>query len=242
MLASKSFVLKMFVIISNLVIFSSGIQLQRSGIANNATATCAVYEDPHIQVFDGRQVSLLALHVPNARRSVSDAQAGEKWLVKSSSVSIQALYTEDETRTDRQLFVRSVAVGGAFLSGNTIVIGSLENNVTWNGNPILEEESSIFTSPMVNATRGEHSWHVEDLKKPNHGINIELPLGVSLIVNRLPHRMNVAITMPAQQDQDGLCGNNNGFAADDSLEFVANRLDPNVPPEESLFDHSAGLI
>jgi hypothetical protein len=149
---------------------------------------------------------------------------------------------EDSRRPDQKLFVRAFAVSGRFLKGGVLIVGSLDDKITWNGAPILEGESSSFYQAegdvFVKATRGEHSRHVEDPTKEGHGVNIELPFGVVLVLNRLPGHVNVAITMPRQEGgQDGLCGNFNGISSDDSLEFTTRRLSADVPPEESLFQH-----
>jgi hypothetical protein len=152
----------------------------------------------------------------------------------------------DERLKEKNEFVRAVAVGGPFLMGNIIAVGSLEDDITWNRMPILTDnavKSSYFNfedgNVSVSIARSQDSLNVANLSSENPAIDIKLPAGVSLIVNRLHHHLNVAITMPQQKDgQDGLCGNFNGVAADDSLEFSSKRFDPNVPDAESLF---AGL-
>lgn len=200
-------------------------------------ATCTVMEDPHVTVFDGGAVSMLqSLTAARGDRVAAD----EKWLVKSSLVSIQARYTTDDTKANGSLFVRAVAVSGDFLKGNTLIIGSLQDSITWNGNEILEDAQSSFSVSegdfFVNATRGEHSRHVEDLNKEGRGVSVELPLGVALTVNRLHAHVNVAITMPPQDGgQDGLCGNFNGITSDDSFELTNQRSQIDVSLEDSLF-------
>jgi len=202
-----------------------------------ALGACSISEDPHINVFDDSQISLLLVENTEA---VSEA-AGEKWLVNSASVQVQAKFEKvgNISLRDSNLFTRAVAIGGEILNGNVMVIGSLDDPITWNGQPILLEDNSSFylkeTKVFVNATRGSSSL-VQDLSKDNLGVNVRLRSGVSMVVNRLHHYLNVAIQMPPQAGgQEGLCGNFNGFGADDSLEMTSSRLDPNVLPGASLF-------
>merc|ERR1719396_277276 len=107
-----------------------------------------------------------------------------------------------------------------------MVIGSLEDQITWNGEPILKTADSVFEIErgeiFVKAKRGKDSALVQDMAQQNPGVNIELPLGVSLIVNRLHNHINVAVNMPRQEGgQDGLCGNFNGMIVDDSMDLMA---------------------
>ena len=141
---------------------------------------------------------------------------------------------------EEKSFVRAVAVGGPFLKGNTFVIGSLEDQITWNGFPILLNQTNsgfeLHEGVSVKATRGEHSTNVAVPWMESAGVNFEFPMSVNLIVNRLQHHLNVAITMtPQKGGQGGLCGNFNGISADDSLVFSSMRSSVDVPPSESLF-------
>lgn len=204
----------------------------------DSLATCTLSEDPHITVFDGGQVALLLHKRVSSAIADDDAySAGDKWLVKTERVGIQARFQPEDQLSASKLFVRAVAVGGSFLNGSTLIVGSLQDHVMWNNKPILTEETSSFEDDgrLVKATRGKHSALVQDLSKENSGVNIELPLGVSLIVNRLPQHVNVAVKMRSHQGQEGICGNFNGIASDDSLELSSQRFEPSVPPGQSLF-------
>lgn len=210
---------------------------------DDASGTCTVSEDPHIEVFDGGHISLIAVNSPI--RSSGEEGVTDKWLVRSGLVSIQARFVENADSPDRNMFVRAIAVSGAFLNGGTLVIGSHEDQITWNGSPVLVDEQSTFEFyakgiPLVKAVRGQNSCLVQDLSKRNPGVHVSLPLGVRLIVNRLQNYLNIAIQMTSQTDgQEGLCGNFNGVSSDDSLEFQQKRYDATVTASETLF---AGYI
>jgi len=65
-----------------------------------------------------------------------------------------------------------------------------------------------------------------------------LPSSVVLKVNRRHGHVNLAITMPPQQadaGQDGLCGNFNSVAGDDTVKLLTERFDPMVWRGASLF-------
>jgi len=217
-----------------------------------ADGTCTIADDPHINVFDGRQISLLQdqshfdtkLDTKTFQRHahemlmrfVADGEEGDMWLVKSSTVSIQARYARDDTLAEENLFVKSLAVSGAFMKGNMFVVGDLEQGVTYNGLPILGDKESDFEHiGMIKAKRHLDSQLVQNPEKVNPGINVELPEGVKLLINRQRHYINVEVTMPPSEGgQDGLCGNFNGDGDDDSLELIEKR-DPRVASGESLF-------
>merc|ERR1719401_517988 len=112
---------------------------------------------------------------------------------------------------ENDIRLRAIAVSGAFIRGNVIIIGSLEDSITLNGDPILKDQTSEFELDsdglMMKGRRSPHSSLVQDLSVENPGVNLELPMGVKLIVNRLHGFVNVAIEMPLQKGgQEGLCG------------------------------------
>lgn len=219
---------------------------------DNTTGTCTLMEDPHITVFDQAQISLL----DGRSNSVADAfgnesigdnigdnvgdTIGDKWLVKTSRVSIQGRFLPGTENPERAVFLKAIAIGGSFLGGGVLVVGPLEDNITFNGNPILESQTSNFRADgddySVKAERTVDASLVGNLSQQNPGVVLNLPLNINLIINRLKDHVNVAITMSKQSGgQDGLCGNFNGLGTDDSLEFTSSRLNLTVPEEETLF-------
>jgi hypothetical protein len=190
------------------------------------SSVCTVVEDPHINSFDKSPISLLGY------THTSSVQ----WLVKTGQIHIQARFVD----YSRGSFMSAIAVGGAMLKGNCVVIPSLANDITWNSEAILTNQTSNFKFDVgdyvVEAKRSEHALLVTDLSKAHPGVEIQFPLGVKLIVNRLRDHVNAAIKMTQQEDdQEGLCGNFNGIAVDDALELSSHRLAAYVPEEESLF-------
>ena len=65
------------------------------------------------------------------------------WLVKSAGVNFQARYKRDDSLEDKNLFVRSVALGGDFMKGNKLILSPLDDAVTYNGKEILQTEESV---------------------------------------------------------------------------------------------------
>jgi len=175
------------------------------------------------------------------QRFVADGEDEDMWLVRSQTVHIQVRYARDDTLAEENLFVKSLAVSGDFMKGNStrgnkLVIGDLGHSVTFNGLPILVEQQSDFQhNGIIKAKRHLDSSLVQDPETVNPGIDVELPEGVKLLINRQRHYINVVVTMPPSQGgQDGLCGNFNGDGDDDSLELIEAR-NPRVAAGESLF-------
>jgi len=199
-------------------------------------------DDPHIMVFDRAQVSLLAVGYARGGPPPEDSHgAGDLWLVKSRLVSIQARYLPDQGLSQKNLYVKALAVGGPFMRNSTLVIGSLGDAVLWDGTAVLEPPAS-----RRRKAAGVSRFSVAGLLKASQSsegqVVVDLPLNVSLIVQRKRRHVNVVIKMPPLEDgQEGLCGNFNGLAGDDSLELVEGRSNPQVEPQASLFEHSSKL-
>jgi len=204
-----------------------------------AEGVCKIIEDPHITVFDGAQVSLLAFDGSADSNYFFDA-FDDKWLVRSNNVSIQARYIEISDDGETKTFMRAMAIGGPFLQGNTLVVGGLNEQVTWNGAEILTSQTSEFNvEGLIKATRHNSSSRIEDFSQPNPGVDIQLPEGIGLTFNRLHRYINAAIKMqPQDGGQDGLCGNFNGIGTDDGLEMVARRSNADVLFGQSIFPGS----
>lgn len=214
---------------------------------------CTISENLNIEGFDKAQISLLSQKASTRERTLADVGSRDKWVVRSPNVSIQARYMDDDQVPENKKFVRALAIGGNFMAGNTLIVGSLEDGIKYNRGLILQDNTSHFNVDgdqfQLSIVRSNESSLVQDLSKTNQGVDIFLPSNnamstclsclpssIKITVNRLPRFVNFAIRMPSQIDgQDGLCGNFNGIGADDSLELLSERSALDVSPEASLF-------
>jgi len=204
-------------------------------------ATCTVWGDPHITVFDN-QVNTLGLHHLSLLQNelellpsdVPSFKAGDCWLVRSEPVQIQGRYNTVDTSNFKKPFLRALAIGGPFLKGNTLVIGT--HSTFWNQQEILPEMNTTFDVRNMISAKFTQTLLVQDPSRLSPGITLKLPLDVSLIVNRHKRGLGIAITMPRiQSGQDGQCGNFNGERVDDTAELIGNRMGPEIPEGDILF-------
>jgi hypothetical protein len=188
--------------------------------------------DPRISTFDGVNVPLEA----EATTKVELSHGGDvvKWIVKSSSVRIQALYTSENGHV-RLPYVRAVAVSGSFLNGSVLIVGRALDPVTWNKRSILKDVPSQYVIPGQIRARRDYLATVRDRLKNARGMEFVFPSSVRLLVSRQPSHVNFAIRMTAEAGQDGLCGNFNGDGHDDDLNTLEKRGALSVKPQESLF-------
>jgi hypothetical protein len=190
-------------------------------------SACVIWGDPHIITFDVHS-KRVAKH-PNREAffrtrdwkmdELSVYEAGTFWLVKSDLVHIQGTYIKNLTHPN-QTSLGAVAIGGPFLNKNVLTFRPLSENVTWNEQPILSTFPSEFHNSVVLAKYHAESELVKDGKR-GQGIDVTLPQGVQLTVNRWNQSLALKIHMGARQEgQDGQCGNYNGDANDDTKEFL----------------------
>merc|ERR1719265_2736825 len=174
-------------------------------------------------------------------------EEGDFWLVKSSDVQIQGRYNTDKADhgnvTDgcngTNPYLRAIAVGGPFLRGNTLVIGTGEKSIFLNDDEVLTfPGSELQVVDLIKAHSSESVPLVEDPLQTSPGLTFEFAKGVKLVVNRHKHGLGLAITMSKLEDgQDGQCGNFNGDHEDDTAEMISGRLGLQVPEDQLLFKH-----
>jgi len=204
--------------------------------------SCSVWGDPHALGFDsdaGREAG----EQPSI---VNVFGHGDFWVVKSSLVSIQGRYGPTQWTENGLSATLGLAVGGPFLQGHVLIIEPLEGGkVTWDGEPIMQEFPSEWSLPdLVTARYHEADEPIDPAQthRPIHGVYVELPLGVRLVVNRWSKHLDVTIHMrPQAGGQDGHCGNFNGDSADDIVDLIRERMHLKVSKKDRLFPKASKL-
>merc|ERR1712060_790950 len=132
----------------------------------------------------------------------------------------------------------ALAVGGEFLQGHVLIVEALNGKMTWDGEPILQDFPSDWSvQGLITAHHHEVDEPIDRAQshRPIHGVDVELPLGIRLTVNRWMKHLDLSIRMrPLAGGQDGHCGNFNGVA-DDTLDLINGRMELKVSKEELLF-------
>jgi len=212
-------------------------------------ATCTVYGDPHITVFDKTEVALLKTSPSKASHGNSEFMPGDFWLVRSELVQIQARYRRVRYTGAKHLnhtYLTGLAVGGPFLKGNILRIGpDSTGKVEWvhvedqTAQSILERPGSFKADDLLTAHFRPNGKLVKDPTQDAKAFFFQLPSGVKLEVNRFKKHMDVSITMGATSGGpdgvDGQCGNFNGDPRDDTSALIEDRMGEQIPHEDSLF-------
>mmetsp|Transcript_48785 Transcript_48785/g.115953 ORF Transcript_48785/g.115953 Transcript_48785/m.115953 type:complete len:589 (-) Transcript_48785:140-1906(-) len=172
--------------------------------------------------------------------SPGDLREGDMWLVKSGDVYIQGRF--GLANGGRNSFLKAVAVGGPFLRGNTLILGTNDGISMWNDDAILETMNATFKT-TINDGRDSvfarfHSA-VQHIAVPNRtttGVDVSLPSGVQLVINRFDTWLGLRVHMsPRDGGQDGECGNFNGDPHDDNLAKLQQRMKVRVQEGEGVF-------
>lgn len=206
-------------------------------------STCVIYGDPHIMGFDKAPERLSFLDTGSLSLiSFEGREYGDTWLVQSPQVHIQGRYNVvKNTQGKSRSFLRLIAIGGPFLKNNTLIIGTADAKALWNDQEILTSVPSTYQNGLIYSHYHKDSVLVQDAARKSSapGVDLQLPLGVKLLVNRGKHGLGVRITMPKLEGgQDGECGNFNMDAADDSELLISKRMGNGIRPSELLF-HNA---
>eukprot|EP00933_Yihiella_yeosuensis_P078091 TRINITY_DN891_c0_g1_i6.p1 TRINITY_DN891_c0_g1~~TRINITY_DN891_c0_g1_i6.p1 ORF type:complete len:530 (-),score=138.25 TRINITY_DN891_c0_g1_i6:382-1971(-) len=205
-----------------------------------SAATCTIWGDPHLDVFDS------GLFGAEKEAPVDIFSSGNYWMVKSEDVHIQARYGTTQYTVDGQSALLALAVGGPFLNGHKLIIRPMEDGgkVTWDSEEILSEFPSEFLlKGFVRINFKEGKKHIDKVLAgyPVKLLTAYMPNNVQLIVNRWPKHIDAVIRMPQQQGgQDGHCGNYNLDPSDDTRDQIFERTGGQVSPDESLFEKAMG--
>jgi len=205
------------------------IQLQPEG-------SCTVWGDPHAIGFDSAAAGQATGALPSI---VNVFGHGDFWIVKSSQVSIQGRYGPTQWTENGLSATLAVAVGGPFLQDHVLIIEPKNGQITWDGEPILQEFPSDWSvQDLITAQYHELEEPIDRAQahRPIHGVDVQLPQDVRLTVNRWAKHLDLVIHMRAQASgQDGHCGNFNRDASDDSVDLIRARMELQVPDQELLF-------
>merc|ERR1719356_353976 len=198
-------------------------------ITTTRMGECTYWGDPHVSSFDHGRPSFYG--------------EGEAWIVKSYQVKIQGRYMGTKF-TKGLASTSAVAVGGAFLKGHVIVVGSMESGVfTVDGQTVLPTFGTYNIGGFATITYNDQGELVDAAAGvwKKHVVHMMLPLGVQITVFRWSNYIDLRIRMPRQPDQDGGCGNFDGNPVNDATAQIQARVGVRVEPGQLLFHARASI-
>jgi len=139
------------------------------------------------------------------------------WLVHSKHITIQGRYRSNTDQSGTSLY--SLAISGDFINHNRLVIRPKNDYITWNRKKILTKLGTSFDDEdgLVSAKYHTDSTNIQD-GSWCPGVDVHLPMGVKLTINRWNESVNVEINMCKHGRQGGICGNFNGNQKDDTFD------------------------
>jgi len=193
---------------------------------------CLMWGDPHIKTFDGGRPSFYG--------------EGEYWIIKSRQVWIQGRYLATPY-TEGLSAVNKVIVGGPFLQGHKIAVGTVESgDFTVDGASICSNFPCSYQLGNLASITYNSFGELPDPEGTAQGqsgakrvVTIQLPLRVRLQIFRWNNYLDLRLIVPNSLGVDGTCGNFNGNPADDSSTAIMERGMARVKPSENMFQHSA---
>jgi len=162
-------------------------------------------------------------------------EAGTFWLVKTDQIHIQGRYWKNAS-TPELTSLGALAISGPFMKGNSLVVRNLNGEVTYNDEAILQFIPSQFKNDIVQATYSDDAEIIHNGHR-GAGVDISLPMGLHLTVNRWKQNLAAKITMCGAPDapSQGQCGNNNKDVADDSPLILLGNFNRKLAREEIIF-------
>merc|ERR1712190_204586 len=163
--------------------------------------------------------------------SASYYTPGEFWIVKSDTVYIQGKYRPTPATSGLSVMIE-IAIGGPFMHGHKIIVSA--TSASFDNQQILMGFPSTFNAPNLPGVSAQLNSVGGMLQKGRNAANLRvvhltLPSNVQIKINRWTEAaegnyINAKITMPAQPNQDGHCGNFNGNQADDDRLQIRARI------------------
>jgi hypothetical protein len=163
-------------------------------------ATCVIWGDPHIITFEAERRRSKEHPLREAffrtrgwkADQLNVQETGEHWLVRSDMVYIQGEYSMDGPQNMTALV--SITIGGPFMDGHSLVVRPLDSTTTWDHSAILGSMPSEFKNEFVYAKYHTQTRLVKDGTR-GPGIDIILPVGVTMTVNRWKSSLAAEITV-----------------------------------------------
>jgi len=188
--------------------------------------SCKLWGDPHIITFDSSRLVFYS--------------EGDFWIVKSDALKIQGRFestgwTKRNDGTDYSSMT-AIVLTGDMLDSNVIDVEDATGQIMCNKQPILTGFGETMCGP-ARVTYDDKGALVDDAMSflTHRVVHIFTPHGGVIQVNRWPNFINAMITMHSVNGQDGVCGNYNGNAEDDSGAELHRRFGSGVHPTEDLF-------
>eukprot|EP00931_Biecheleriopsis_adriatica_P111817 TRINITY_DN862_c0_g1_i1.p1 TRINITY_DN862_c0_g1~~TRINITY_DN862_c0_g1_i1.p1 ORF type:complete len:834 (+),score=124.38 TRINITY_DN862_c0_g1_i1:145-2646(+) len=189
--------------------------------------TCKLWGDPHIVTFDKSHLVFYS--------------EGDFWIVKSHRLKIQGRFqatqwTKDNDHTDYSSMT-SIIVSGSAVHHRKLEIQSMEGVIKCDGKEVLKGFGTDYCGPAE--IKFDAKGKLVDSAMsflPHKVVHISLPDGEWIQVNRWPNFINALVSMHADDQQDGVCGNFNGLAHDDSGKELHSRFGHGVERFEDMFD------
>lgn len=194
---------------------------------------CTLWGDPHIIVFD--QVG------EDKEKALSFYGDGDYWLVKSSAVHIQGRF-EGTKYTERLAATNQIVVGGPFLKGHKVEVGTRESGIlAVDGQPICSTFPASYSGDGFTVRCDDQGAVADVVPEGNQKriVHMDLPLGIKVSVFQWGNYVDVQIQMSPVSGQDGVCGNFNGVFGDDTTQSIIQRMGARVLPGESYLSGQA---
>jgi hypothetical protein len=198
-------------------------------------ALCTLWGDPHVIGFDQ----------PNTdkNQAYSFYGDGDFFLVKSSTTVIQGRF-EGTRYTEGLAATNQIAVGGPFLHGHTIEVGTLDSGIlTVDGQKVITGFPGSYSGAGFSVTYDSNGALPDVIPEGNEKrvVHMHLPLEVKVTVFQWRNYLDVQIYMPQQRGQDGVCGNFNQNQGDDTTRAIMARVGARVPAGQSILSGTAPI-